>query len=170
MAQRQINPFELEYMFKVIGQAVWHLQYLEVALDQLITLKVDIRTPGRVPEAEAWAMLTRNQRDTLGDSIKKAEKNQALDEATLKRLRSLNHERRWLVHRSYTENGKDLYEDVTRQAMLERLANFMVDARALHYEMNSEVEKYVASFGYDTEAIARQAETDLRKLKGEDQQ
>jgi hypothetical protein len=66
VTNRQINAYELEIMYKLIGQAIWHLQYLELALDQFVTIKVDIKVPSSVSEEQAYAMLARNQHNTLG--------------------------------------------------------------------------------------------------------
>lgn len=170
MARRQISPGELQEMYRLIGKAVWGLQYLEVALDQFLTLKVDIKTPGAVPKQKAIAMLARNQRATLGASLNKARQHTAMDAALMDRLDTLNKERAWLVHRSVTESGDDLYDDAARLAVLQRIDRFCLESRELHRALAAEVERFMVMHGFGTQSIEQAAEAALRRLKGEDQQ
>ena len=157
----QIGWFALRRLYRHIGKAIWGLQYLEVALDQVITLKVDIQAPGRFTMEECLAKLERNQRNTLGVSLKKARQHQVLDDAMLARLEALNEERAWLVHRSLTKNGDDLYEDVGRKAVLQRVEAFAKEAHVLQHEVTLEVARFIEGFGYDVQAIGEEAEADL---------
>ena len=165
MEHRQIDRLELHDLYLLMGKALRDLQYLELGLAQFLTLKLDVRTPGRVDAEEAERMLQVRLARTLGQAIGDAKQGAALDESFLTRLSELNQVRRWLVHRSVFENGDDLYEESARAGVMERVAEFSREALALHHAVATEVEKWVAAHGLDTQVPSAIAKYDLHALK-----
>lgn len=166
MADRQIEPLELDELYWRMGKALRDLQYLELGIAQFLTLKLDVRTRGRVTEEQAQRMLAKRVRHTLGEAIGYAREGGAVDHTLLQRMVDLNQQRHWLVHRSVRENGDDLYEETGRRAIMVRLQDFSREALSLHKTMGIEVEKWTAGQGVDTTATARAAAAQLDALRG----
>lgn len=70
--RRQMHPEELETLYRSIGKCIWHIQYVEDALHTLLTLKIEIKTPGAVPEDKAYELLKKHRRATLGTALRTA--------------------------------------------------------------------------------------------------
>ena len=120
-SHRQVNSEELERLYCSLGRGVWHLQYVEDALSTLITIKHEVKTPGRIPEVEARALLQRHRRNTLGTSLKIVQAENLLPLQLQEDLGRFKEERDWLVHRSQNSHGDLLYTDAGRSETFARL-------------------------------------------------
>ncbi|MBK1695403.1 hypothetical protein CKO09_11740 [Chromatium weissei] len=74
MIRHQINFEELQQLYVLTGRGIWHLQYLESAINILITLKKDIKHLSSVSLEEANIIHSKNKANTLGASLKIVEK------------------------------------------------------------------------------------------------
>ena len=165
--RRQLTPDELDALYREIGKGVWHLQYVEDALNTLITLKVEMKSPGRVSHNEAQEMLAKHRRNTLGTSLRIA-REQSVVSADLKvRLSHFKGERDWLVHRSLNTNGELLYTDEGRTQTFQRLAQFSVEAKALQHDIANEIALFAQNHGIDIAGLEARAHAKVAKLKGE---
>ena len=131
--QRQISEDELAKLYHDIGACIWQIQYLEDVLHTFLTMKVELKEPGRVLQKEAMALLAKHRRATLGTSIRTAEVNNALRQELIDQLRSLKDERDWLVHRSMHQDGENLYTDSGRGTVFARLTMLQNESTRLRW-------------------------------------
>jgi hypothetical protein len=167
MERRQINEEELQYLYNLIGEAIWHSQHVEQALHTFVTLKKDIKVRGSVSPEAGEELFKKNQRRTLGFSLKASSEAAVLSASLQKRVEAFKEERNWLIHWSLPSNGADLYLDTTRFALMERVKRLTVEARAIHGLIAEELEVFVCSQGVSKKWIMETALETIRKLKGE---
>ncbi|MCX5818778.1 MAG: hypothetical protein NT047_02530 [Deltaproteobacteria bacterium] len=167
MNRRQINEEELQALFAAIGKGIWYLQYVEDVLHNYITLKRDVKVRGTVSPEKAEAILLKNRSKTLGKSLQIASDAQVLSPSLQKRLNKFKDERDWLVHRSVYQNGDDLYLEVKRVALINRIQIFSDEALLLQKLIAKEMEDFVVPQRVSREQIMHMANENMRKLKGE---
>lgn len=165
--RRQIHPEELEFLYHSIGKCIWHIQYVEDALHTLLTLKVEIKTPGVVAENKAYELLKKHRRATLGTALRTAKENRSLPDDLFARLSKLKEERDWLVHRSQHQDGDNLYTDNGRQAVFQRLEALQAEAVSLQPAIYDQIRAFVESHGVSSEKATEIAKQDIAALKGQ---
>ena len=165
-ACRQVNSDELECLYMSLGRGVWHLQYVEDALNTLITIKHEVKTPGRVSKVEANALLAKHRQNTLGTSLKITKAESLLPSSLLDELSKFKDERDWLVHRSQNSHGDLLYTDAGRAKTFARLDAFAEEALRLQTAVLQEIDLFVAAAGVDIGAAERSARSSLARLRG----
>lgn len=165
MVRRQVTATELQHLYTSIGRCVWNLQYVEDALTTLITLKVEIRLPGRVPLNEAQEKLAKHRRNTLGTSMKVVREKSLVGSELLERLNRFKEERDWLIHRSQQSHGDRLYTDEGRIDMFSRLETFETEALDLQKAVLAEINLFVAGQGLDVAAAERMAVRNVGRLR-----
>lgn len=164
--RRQISSEELERLYSSIGRGVWHLQYVEDALNTLITIKHEVKTPGRVPEAEARALLEKHRRNTLGTSLRVVRTESLVPPKLLEDLGRFKDERDWLVHRSQNSNGDLLYTNAGRAETFARLDAFTEEARRLQIAVLQDISAFLAAAGLDVAAAESMALKSVGRLRG----
>ena len=165
--RRQINSDELNYLYTKLGQAVWHLQYVEDALVPLILIKGVAKKINSIERNVALDHEGKLRKLTLGKLIGKAQELDALNETLLNRLRNFNNERKWLVHNSIFESGNDLYTFDGRNQLFQRIECFIVEAQLLHKYIGEDIIEYSVGLGIPREKIYGIATNKIKKLKGE---
>lgn len=165
--RRQLNPDELDALYREIGKGIWHLQYVEDALCTLITLKVEVKTPGQVPHEEAQRLLAKHRRNTLGTSLRIAKESNIVTSSLEAQLAHFKEERDWVVHRSLNSHSELLYTDEGRAEMFERLEKFFSEATALQHAIVNELASYAESHGISIAVVEARAQTKIARLKGE---
>jgi len=164
--RRQINSEELERLYSSLGRGVWHLQYVEDALNTLITIKHEVKTPGRIPEADARALLDKHRGNTLGTSLKVIRAQSLVSPELLDDLTRFKEERDWLVHRSQTSHGDLLYTDAGRAETFTRLEEFTEEARRLQTALLQDISTFVSAAGLDVAAAENMAAKNVGRLRG----
>jgi len=164
--RRQVTPDELERLYLSIGKGVWHLQYVEDALQTLITMKHEVRVPGRVSEQEGRELLAKHRRNTLGTSLKIVRDHGLVPQPILDRLSTFKDERDWLIHRSQNSHGDLLYTDAGRAETFARLAAFIEEARVLQTALLDDINAFVAAAGLDVAAAERMAIKNVGRMRG----
>lgn len=164
--RRQIYPEELETLYHSIGKCIWHIQYVEDALHTLLTLKVELKTPGSMPEEKAYELLKKHRRATLGTALRIAKENTSLPQELFVRLSSLKEERDWLVHRSQHQDGDNLYTDTGRQATFQRLDTLQEEAISLQSAIAEQIHIYAESHGVSSEKAEEIARQKIAALEG----
>jgi len=165
-SHRQVTSEELDALYRGIGRGVWSLQYVEDALQMLITLKVDIKTPGRVNLSQGKVLLAKHRRNTLGTSLKIIREQSLVGPHLLERLSAFKEERDWLVHRSQQSHGDLLYTDAGRAEMFTRLESFDTEAGLLQTEILGEIDKFAASQGANVAAARVMAASNVGRMRG----
>ncbi|MCQ4251780.1 hypothetical protein NA644_20950 [Pseudomonas stutzeri] len=164
--RRQMHPEELEILYRYIGKCIWHIQYVEDALHTLLTLKIEIKTPGAVPEDKAYELLKKHRRATLGTALRTAKENNSLPQGLFSRLSNLKEERDWLVHRSQHQDADTLYTDVGRQTVFQRLEALQAEAVSLQPAIAEQIRLFVESHGVNSEKAKQIAEQEIAALTG----
>ena len=164
---RTPTPDELNEIHRLIGQSICALQFLEDALKKLLTMKIDLRTPGIFTKAEAQDALAKRDRNMLGIALKTVRDYSVMSPMFVERLTRFTEERNWLVHRSLDSFAEGLYSIQGRTDVSERLSKFLVEAEHLKKLIVSEINNFAESHGIDTDGATRRAHASLRKLKGE---
>ena len=164
---RLINASELEYFYKIIGKSIWHLQYVEDALIKMIFIKGIAKEKGAIKEAEANKILSKLNKFTLGQLIKRAIELQATSPELIEKLAALNKDRKWLVHNSWRESGEGLYTDSGRQYFFDRCEAFIDESLALQKAIQEDLMEYTVSKGVSPETLYGIAYKKLNKLMGE---
>lgn len=165
--RRQINEYELAYLYNKIGASIWHLQYVENALVPYIIVKGVAKELNSLPEKEAFKHEAELNKLTLGQLIGKAAKLDVFDEKFLGRLRGFNNERKWIVHNSIFEHGDTLYTDEGRNFVFSRFDGFVEEAISLHKQIGDLMVEYCVSKGMSKKDISQVAIDQIKKLKGE---
>lgn len=145
--RRQVTPEELSRLYGGIGKGIWHLQYVEDALNTLITVKHEMRVPGRVDAEAAKQALDEHRRNTLGTSVRVARDNKLISDALLAKFQDYKEERDWLVHRSQNSHGERLYTEAGRTEFFARIENFVEQSKGLQREVMAELEAYARGTG-----------------------
>lgn len=164
--RRQINAGELNALFALIGEGIWHLQNVEDALHTYITIKRDVKLRGSVTPEMAEMMLAKHRKNTLGKSLSIARESKVLTDGLQAALEKFKEERDWLVHRSVHEKRDDLYVDEKRFALMKRIQEFTAQAKELQKAITAEMEVFVVSQGIKREWIEREAQRRIIRLTG----
>jgi len=160
---------ELAEFYCLVGGALWHIQYLEDALVNFLSLKLlhERRCAGTtVTIEEAQAFLSERRRLTFGPLVESCASRKVIRLEHQPRFETFKQERHWLVHRSMVESGDHLYGDSTRSAVFARIDAIREESIYLKKLVVSDLETWSAAHGVDTEAAQRKAEAAVRKLKG----
>jgi hypothetical protein len=165
--RRQLTAHELDALYLSVGRSIWHIQYLEDVLHTYLTLKIEIREPGRVTAEEARELLAKHRRASLGTALGVAAKHEALKAELLTELRSLKDERDWLVHRSMHQDGDSLYTDEGRNAVFARLDALMEKTIRLKSQVLAATEAFCAGHGISSEQAEKLAREQVARLKGD---
>ena len=164
--RRQIDEYELEYLYNRIGASIWHLQHVENALVPYIIMKGIAKELNSLEAEEARRHEEELNRLTLGQLIGRATKLNVISEPLLTRLREFNNDRKWVVHNSIFEHGDDLYTDEGRAYVFSRLDRFVNEATSLHKHIGDLVVEYSVSKGMPENEINQIAIDKINKLKG----
>ena len=164
--RRQVTPDELEHLYISIGKGVWHLQYVEDALQTLITIKHEIRVPDRIKEQEARDLLAKHRRNTFGSSLRIVGNHSLVPQPLFDRLNAFKEERDWLIHRSQNSHGDRIYTEAGRTETFARLAAFIDEAKALQTELLNDIYTFLAAAGLDVAVVERMAIENLGRMRG----
>jgi hypothetical protein len=166
MGRRQINAEELNVLFTLIGEGIWHLQYLEDALHTYITVKRDVKVRGSMPPEQAEAILKKHRARTLGVSSRISREAQILSPSLQEMLDNFKEERDWLVHRCVHQHREDLYINDKRNELIRRIKRFSEEAKKIQKLIAKELEDYVVAQDVSRELINRTGYENINKLKG----
>ncbi len=161
---------ELSDFYSRIGAALWHVQHLENALVQFMTMKeiYELRRAGKkVAEDAAWKLLAEHRKKlTVGPLIEACKRRKIIQNEDAARYEAFRNERHWLVHRSLIENGDDLYLEATRMAVFRRIQAVEDEASDLRNKAAADLTAWSASHGVNVDAAEKLALDEIRKLKG----
>ena len=161
---------ELADFYRRIGAALWHIQHLENAMVQFLTMKEihERRCAGKkVAEDAAWKLLAEHRKKlTIGPLIETCIRRRIIKKEDTARYDAFKNERHWLVHRSLIENGDDLYREATRVTVFRRIQTIENEASELRDGVADDLTAWAASHGVNIEAAEKLALENIRKLKG----
>jgi hypothetical protein len=158
IATDQDTGAELADLYRRIGAALWHLQYLEDVLVSFLVMKIihERRCAGRtVTASDAQTLFADKRRIALGPLIEACSSRKIIRPEHQARFEAFKNERHWLVHRSLVESGDELYDDATRNSVVSRIATIQQEASSLKGLVVSDFESWGAAHGVDLDACPR---------------
>lgn len=159
-----LTPEKLYEIHAAIGSAVWHLQFLEDVLVTYVTMRLKLKRPVTLEQAQA-VLADERRRKTLGALLGEA-KAAALVEGNLaEAFQVLLEERNWLVHRSIHECNDELRKQEAMEALLFRLRTLTDRAIHLKKVLYTDVTKWLAREGVDVARAEALAIDQLRRLR-----
>jgi hypothetical protein len=163
-----MNADELADFYRMIGAAIWHIQYFEDVLTSFLSAKLikEQQNAGQViPEKNAHALLAKNRRITLGPLIKLCAEKGIIRPEHQKQFEVFKENRHWLVHRSMVEIGDGLYSESDREAVFKRIDIIRNEAISLKKLVVGDFDIWLTTHGVDVTAAQQQAEAAVRKLE-----
>lgn len=160
--KRQINAQELQALYGSMGEAVWHIQYLEHTLVHYLVIRDHKHNPAT--EAEVYDRLERKQKSLLGQLFQEARRLGIIPPSLQPRFEKLIGERNWLVHRSRHECGSHLYDDELRNEMIIRISMIVEEAVGIQKIIFAELGNYMSSQGFDVKQAEQMGREELRRL------
>jgi hypothetical protein len=148
-AMANLPIVELQRIYAALGRCLWHLQYVEDALNALLTVKHDVGGPGRYTENEARAMLAKRMRSTMGPAVKLAHDKLLLPQDTLNRLARLKIERNWVAHKVQRTVGDEVLSPWGRMELVRSLDKTTEDSQVMLEELITEMQRFVGSTGHE---------------------
>ena len=93
---------DVNYLFHVLGQAVWYLQHLEKVMTTFNALKIlqgkrDKRI--KITQKVAQEVLDKQRGQTLGPLIGAAKREKTIPKQLMNRFEEFLTERNWLIHK-----------------------------------------------------------------------
>ena len=164
----RMNSDELAEFYRLIGSAIWHIQYLEDALVNFLVMKLgyERRCAGEEFSLEhAQALLLKKRRMTFGPLLDSCFSRKVIRPEHMARFTTFREERHWLVHRSVFESGDGLYQQAERRATFERIDAIREESILLKKIVATDLEAWSAAHGVDTDAAAQQAQAAMQKLR-----
>jgi hypothetical protein len=161
---------ELSDFYRRIGAALWHVQHLENALVQFVTMKeiYELRRAGKKVAADfAWKLLADYRKKlTMGPLIERCKRRRIIKQEDAARYEAFRNERHWLVHRSLIDNGDDLYLEASRIAVFRRIQAIEHEASELRNAVANDLTAWAAAHGVNIGAAETQALDEIKTLKG----
>jgi hypothetical protein len=162
--RRQINEKELALLYMAIGRTVWNLQYFEDVLVSYVTMKLKLSRP--ISPEDAYMVFDKERRKPLGPTITTAVSGNLIPKKYEVRFRKFVDERNWLIHRSWHQNGEDLYVDEKRFEFIERVNRLHDESNELKMFLYHEMKQWLISKGVNMNEVNRIADEKIKKLRG----
>ncbi|WP_284451693.1 glutathione S-transferase family protein [Methylophaga thalassica] len=149
------TPYKQEHvdqLYRLIGEAVWHLQHLENVVASFTTFKVlqAKREKGkRLKQADVERALGKQKGQTLVPLIGNAKSHKTIPPHLVKRFDVFLSDRNWLIHNCVTDEFLSLRNKEERQRLFQRVAEVSQQAIALQGEIHGLFEDWFTELGYD---------------------
>jgi len=152
---------ELAKFYGLIGGAIWHMQYLEDALVNFLSLKLlhERRCAGDNLTLEAAQALVSEKRQlTFGPLLESCASRKVIPLEHKHRFDAFKHERHWLVHRCMVETDEERYNELDRNKLVSRIDTIREEAIHLKKLVVADLEAWCSAHGVDIVAAQRVAE------------
>ena len=159
---------DVQTLYNLIGQSVWHLQHLEHALTTFTAMKILQRERERgskLTENVCRRALEKQRGFTLGPLIASAKREQTIPRILLERFDRLLQERNWLIHKCVVNEFLSLRSETRRQALFVRISSFADEAIALKNEVYEILGKWYESVGYDLDCAYQFARESVQEAE-----
>jgi hypothetical protein len=159
---------DVDVLYDLIGQSVWYLQHLELAVSTFTALKIlqRKREKGTKITEQIGERILSNQRGlTLGPLISSAKREKTMPENLWKRFDKFIKERNWLIHNCVITDYMALRNEDNKKALFNRFEEFTNEAVALKKEIYNLLEIWYSSKGYDLDYAYNLAEETLRNAE-----
>lgn len=136
-------------LYCYLGEALLKIQIVEQALSYSITIKMN---PEETKE-NADEFLEKQQRYTLGTSIKIAKEKKLFNSDIEKELSSFLEQRNWLVHNVLIGNEEDFNAGKINEALFQKIKSISDKAESIQYLIENDIIEFCSSKGQDMSKI-----------------
>jgi hypothetical protein len=143
---------DVQRLFKLLGQAVWYTQHLELVITQnkyLMTLKQGQGDGKRIREDDVKKMLSTKKTQTLEPLIVSAKEQGALPDRLEDRFKFFLKTRSWILHNCVNDNHLSFKDPKSQKIFFGVLEEYIKEAKALKAEIFKEMESWLEANGYD---------------------
>ena len=143
---------DVNYLFQILGQAVWYLQHLEKVLTTFNAFKILQRKRDKglkVIKKIGDKALEKQQGQTLGPLIGTAKREKTIPKNLMNRFDDFLEERNWIIHKCVINEYLSLRNVDSKQRLFKRIEAFVDEAIELKREIHNLMESWYSDSGYD---------------------
>lgn len=143
---------DVNYLFLLLGKAVWYLQHLEGVMTTFNAFKILQRERDKgikITKKTAHHILKKQERQTLGPLIKKAKKEKTIPRNLMDRFDNLLDERNWIIHKCVIDENLALRNVKTKNKLFRRIDSFVEESQNLKHEIYNLMKSWYVENGYD---------------------
>ena len=118
---------DVNYLFHILGQAVWYLQHLEKVLTTFNAFKILQRKRDKgikVTKQLGHKVLGKQRGQTLGPLIGTAKQERTIPKKLMNRFDVFLEERNWIIHKCVINEYLSLRNAESKKRLFERISNF----------------------------------------------
>jgi hypothetical protein len=147
---------DVQHLFKLLGQAVWYTQHLELVMTQynsLMTLQQQHKSSKRISEDDVKKALCTEKTQTLEPLIISAKEQGTLPDRLEDRFKFFLKTRRWILHNCVYDNHLSFKDPKSQKIFIGVLEEYIKEAKALKAEIFKEMESWLEANGYDLDRV-----------------
>lgn len=159
---------DVNYLFHILGQAVWYLQHLEKMLTTFNAFKILQRKRDKgikVTKKIGEKVLEKQRGQTLGPLIGTAKQERTIPKKLMSRFDVFLEERNWVIHKCVINEYLSLRNTESKKRLFERIEAFVDEAITLRREIHNLMETWYSDSGYDLNQAYSLAEKMLEKAE-----
>ena len=143
---------DAQRLFKLLGQAVWYTQHLELVVTQynsLMTFQQGLGDINRISEDDVRKMLSTKKTQTLEPLFISMAAQDSLPDRLKDRFRFFIKTRSWILHDCVVDNHLSFKDPKSKTFFFGLLEEYIEEAKALKAEIFQEMEAWLEANGYD---------------------
>jgi hypothetical protein len=147
---------DVQHLFKLLGQAVWYTQHLELVMTQynsLMTLQQHHKSSKRISEDDVKKALCTKKTQTLEPLIISAKEQGTLPDRLEDRFKFFLKTRSWILHNCVYDNHLSFKDPKSQKIFIGVLEEYIKEAKALRAEIFKEMEAWLNASGYDLDRV-----------------
>lgn len=159
---------DISHLYLSIGEAIWHLQHLEMLMTTFNTLKIlqsKRKNKISITDEQAYDVREKQRKLTLGTLISSAKENHILSKELEIRFERFLIERNWLIHKCVISDYLSLRNNETKEALFSRIMFFIEEALSLKEELYKKMEQWFIENNYSIEQAYNLSNEILRNYK-----
>ena len=143
---------DVNYLFHILGQAVWYLQHLEKVMTTFNAFKILQRKRNKgikVSKKAGQKVLEKQRGQTLGPLIGTAKREKTIPKNLMNRFDGFLGERNWIIHKCVINEYLSLRNVNSKKQLFKRIEAFVDEAIILRREIHNLIESWYVDSGYD---------------------
>lgn len=160
---------DVDKLYRLIGQSVWHLQHLENILASYIVLcklQKERKKGDKITQIDLEKAQLKERKKTLDPLIKTSKAEKIIPSNLSDVFDVFLEERNWLIHKCVINEYLSLRNEKTKKALYQRINSFIENAVQLRREIHQLFELWFSRNGYnlkDAYGLADQKLADAEK-------
>ena len=147
---------DAQRLFKLLGQAVWYTQHLELVVTQynsLMTLQQGLGDINRISEDDVRKILSTKKTQTLEPLFISMTAQDLLPDRLKDRFRLFIKTRSWFLHECVHDIHLSFKDQKSQKFYFGLLEEYIKEAKALKVEIFKEMESWLKANGYDLDRV-----------------